>query len=213
LTIRYAVRLNISLEEIQAMMAFFTRRTFYLCEMSVISLNLSGLFMLLLMAGTASCQEQHQTKNPMSELNKQDPGKAGDPSGNPNAADYSPEQWKKILSPEQYEVLREKGTERAFTGEYWNHHEGGEYYCAGCGAVLFTSDTKFDSGCGWPSFYDMADSTRIIRKEDFSYGMYRIEVICANCKGHLGHVFEDGPKPTGLRYCINSVSIKFRKKG
>lgn len=124
----------------------------------------------------------------------------------------SEEEWKKILTKEQYHVLREKGTERPFTGEYWNHFEKGVYKCAACGEVLFESDTKFDAGCGWPSFYKAIDKSKIIEKDDFSFGMHRIEVMCKNCGGHLGHVFDDGPQPTGLRYCINSVSIKFEKK-
>lgn len=123
----------------------------------------------------------------------------------------SEEYWKKLLTKEQYHVLREKGTERPFTGEYWNHFEKGVYKCAACGEVLFESDTKFDAGCGWPSFYKAIDKSKIIEKDDFSYGMHRIEIMCKNCGGHLGHVFPDGPKPTGLRYCINSVSIKFEK--
>lgn len=122
------------------------------------------------------------------------------------------EEWQGVLSPEQYRVLRQKGTERPFTGEYWNHHEEGAYKCAGCGEVLFTSGQKFDSGCGWPSFYDAFDKSKIAEHTDTSHGMRRIEVTCAKCGGHLGHVFPDGPKPTGLRYCINSVSIEFEGK-
>jgi peptide-methionine (R)-S-oxide reductase len=123
----------------------------------------------------------------------------------------SEEEWKQTLTPEQYHVLRQKGTERAFTGKYWNHHEDGTYTCAACGQELFTSDTKFDSGCGWPSFYDAKDNGTVVFHEDFSHGMHRIEVLCSRCGGHLGHVFNDGPQPTGQRYCINSVSIDFRK--
>lgn len=122
------------------------------------------------------------------------------------------EDWKKILTPEQYRVLREKGTERAYTGEYWNHFEEGVYKCAGCGAELFSSDTKFDSHCGWPSYFTPLAGDRVIYKEDRSYGMIRTEVLCAKCGGHLGHVFDDGPEPTGLRYCINSVSLIFEKR-
>ncbi|MEJ5263007.1 MAG: peptide-methionine (R)-S-oxide reductase MsrB [Ignavibacterium sp.] len=124
----------------------------------------------------------------------------------------SEEEWKKILTPEQYRVLREKGTERAFTGEYWNHFEEGVYKCAGCGAELFSSDTKFDSHCGWPSYFTPLAGDRVVYKEDRSYGMIRTEVLCAKCGGHLGHVFDDGPEPTGLRYCINSVSLIFEKR-
>lgn len=121
-------------------------------------------------------------------------------------------EWKEILTPEQYKVLREKGTEQAFTGEYWDLKEKGIYKCAGCGEELFVSDTKFDSGCGWPSFYAPENENKIVKKEDNSYFMNRIEVICSKCGGHLGHVFDDGPKPTGLRYCINSASLKFEKE-
>jgi len=118
-------------------------------------------------------------------------------------------EWKKELTPEQYEVLRKKGTERAFTGEYYNHFEKGKYVCAACGNVLFNSDAKFDSDCGWPSF-DQAIKGSVIYKEDSSFGMVRTEVMCAKCGGHLGHVFDDGPKATtGKRFCTNSVSIKF----
>lgn len=125
----------------------------------------------------------------------------------------SEEEWKKELSPEQYHILREKGTERAFTGKYWNYKEDGTYTCAACGQELFKSDTKFDSGCGWPSFFDALDKARVNQHDDYSHGMHRIEVTCARCGGHLGHVFPDGPKPTGQRYCINSASINFKKKG
>lgn len=121
------------------------------------------------------------------------------------------EEWAGILTPEQFQILRHKGTERAFTGEYWNHHEAGTYVCAGCGQPLFSSGAKFDSGCGWPSFYEALDPQKVEEHLDTSYGMRRIEVTCRRCGGHLGHVFPDAPKtPTGMRYCINSASIKFK---
>ncbi len=122
------------------------------------------------------------------------------------------EEWKKELTPEQYRILREKGTERAFTGNYWDNHEIGTYICAACSTELFESDTKFDSGCGWPSYFEAIDSSRIIYKDDKTFGMTRTEVMCAKCGGHLGHIFDDGPPPTGKRYCINSGAMKFIKK-
>ena len=130
-----------------------------------------------------------------------------------NAREFTEEEWKEKLSKEEYHVLREKGTERAFTGKYWNHKAKGTYRCAGCGVELFSSDAKFDSGCGWPSFYAALDEDKIEEKLDLSHGMRRVEVVCKNCGGHLGHVFEDGPRDkTGLRYCINSVSLDFQKE-
>ncbi len=121
----------------------------------------------------------------------------------------TPEEWKKLLSPLAYKVLREKGTERAFTGKYDNHYEKGTYYCAGCNNVLFESTTKFKSGCGWPSFDKPINKNHIKELLDTSHGMIRTEIQCAKCDGHLGHVFNDGPTSTGLRYCINSVALKF----
>ncbi len=125
--------------------------------------------------------------------------------------DKTEQEWREQLTPEQYEVLRNKGTERAFTGEYWDTKEDGTYACAACGAQLFSSDTKFDSGTGWPSFTDVMANDAVELHEDKSFGMRRTEVTCAACGGHLGHVFDDGPGPTGQRFCINSCSIELNK--
>jgi peptide-methionine (R)-S-oxide reductase len=121
------------------------------------------------------------------------------------------EEWKKLLPNDVFHIAREKGTERAFTGKYWDHDEIGTYYCAVCGNPLFRSNGKFESSCGWPSFFEPITKESIIYTPDNSYGMKRTEVMCGRCNSHLGHVFEDGPPPTGLRYCINSVVIDFEK--
>ena len=155
------------------------------------------LFAFSLMACNGNSQNSNQKpKNTMSDANK---------------VVKTDEEWKKLLSPEQYNVLREKGTEMPYSGKYYLSKEKGVYVCAACGEELFKSDKKFDAGCGWPSFSDVVDSSKVVYTKDSSIGMVRTEITCARCGGHLGHVFDDGPKPTGLRYCINSLSIELKK--
>lgn len=158
-------------------------------------------YVFLLSVSLAGCQTSEQkkstgliTKNTMS-----------------NTINKTEEQWKKELSPEQYRILREKGTEYPGSGEYNNHFEKGSYLCGGCEEELFTSDQKFDSHCGWPSFDgEIGGGEKVKKIKDFSHGMIRTEIICAKCGGHLGHLFDDGPTASGLRYCVNSLSLKFK---
>ena len=136
----------------------------------------------------------------------------GNPASEPEAVDLanSEEEWKTRLTPEQFDVLRKHGTERAFSGEYHDTKTPGTYLCAGCGQELFHSDAKFDSGTGWPSFYEAIVDDHVTKHEDTSHGTTRTEVVCSRCAGHLGHVFDDGPEPTGLRYCMNSISLELK---
>lgn len=161
-------------------------------------LNLSLLIFSLLFTLSACAQNQPQKTAQSTPENKENVSK-------------TPEEWKSCLTAEQYRILREKGTERAFTGKFYNHHEEGVYTCAGCGTELFSSETKFDSGTGWPSYWQPVSRKAVKTKADNSYGMRRSEVVCGKCGGHLGHVFSDGPQPTGLRYCINSAALGFKK--
>lgn len=169
------------------------------------------LFPLALLALVASACSGRIAEQPAPEREQPAAGNAGTTAKSTSERIVkSNEEWKKLLTPEQYEILREKGTEPAFTGKYYKNKETGMYLCAACGAVLFSSDTKYESGTGWPSFYK--PEANVASEKDVSHGMVRTEVHCARCGGHLGHVFEDGPDPTGLRYCINSASLKFQKK-
>ncbi|MGC8989942.1 MAG: peptide-methionine (R)-S-oxide reductase MsrB [Verrucomicrobiia bacterium] len=153
---------------------------------------------------TRDADPRNETKRPISPMQER--------TAATNKVEKSESEWRRVLAPEQYRVLRQKGTEKPFTGQYWRHHEQGRYCCAGCGQELFVSETKFDSGCGWPSFFAPSVPGAITTREDRSYGMIRTEVLCSRCGGHLGHVFNDGPPPTGLRYCINSVALRFEAR-
>jgi peptide-methionine (R)-S-oxide reductase len=156
------------------------------------------------------CAQTSKPSNPKN-MDSISAGNADLPIGDTTQVIKTEEEWKKILPAEVYQVSRLKGTERAWTSKYESFSEVGTYYCVACGNALFQSDTKFESGCGWPSFYKPISKTSIIYAPDGTHGMQRTEVMCGKCKGHLGHVFDDGPPPTGLRYCINGVILDFKK--
>ena len=165
-----------------------------------------ALLTLLLLAGSLACDSAvpASAEGPAAEK-----GKTVQAANGIEKVVKTEEEWKKVLTPEQFHVLRKQGTERAFTGEYHDHKGKGTYVCAACGLPLFSSATKYDSGTGWPSFWQPIDPKAVGTEEDRSFFSVRTEVHCARCGGHLGHVFTDGPRPTGLRYCMNSVSLKF----
>jgi len=176
--------------------------------MKILGSVVAAFILLLATQGCYSQNTSSQKKSTMDSTNKKNPVYSNTDT---NKVVLSDDEWKKLLPSDVYYVARQKGTERPNTSEYEKSNEIGTYYCAVCGNALFKSDTKFESGCGWPSFYEPISKGSIIYAQDNSFGMSRTEVMCGRCKSHLGHVFDDGPKPTGLRYCINGVVLDFKK--
>lgn len=167
------------------MLKYFFRTIFFLCSLNCLS-----------------CHNMNKSKFTLHDFS--------DDKSWSESVNLSEDEWRRRLTPEQYYILRQKGTERPFTGKYYLHKEKGVYCCAGCGLELFTHEMKFDSPCGWPSFDKEIEGGRILKKPDYSHGMIRTEILCARCGGHLGHLFDDGPNETGLRYCVNSLSLDFK---
>jgi len=176
--------------------------------MKILGSVVAAFILLLATQGCYSQNTSSQKKSTMDSTNKKNPVYSNTDT---DKVVLSDDEWKKLLPSDVYYVARQKGTERPNTSEYEKSNEIGTYYCAVCGNALFKSDTKFESGCGWPSFYEPISKGSIIYAQDNSFGMSRTEVMCGRCKSHLGHVFDDGPKPTGLRYCINGVVLDFKK--
>jgi peptide-methionine (R)-S-oxide reductase len=176
--------------------------------MKILGCVVAAFVFLFTAQGCYSQNTSSQKKSAMDSSNKKNPVYSNTDTSKVVLSD---DEWKKLLPSDIYYVARQKGTERPYTSEYEHSKEIGTYYCAVCGNALFKSDTKFESGCGWPSFYEPVSKGSVIYAQDNSYGMSRTEVMCGRCKSHLGHVFDDGPKPTGLRYCINGVVLDFKK--